>query len=214
MENLHFANRNQLLHLASLAQVSDMVALGEFFHAQEDTIAHTKKIGGRDLSKYYGGENGGSLGHAIHAHNPDQTWRDTDKAMMMAKQVYEDLKAIHADKQQLYPLSSGRDPSVDDVTPDPDWDALVKKGDLMTFMAFPPHVVREHLWYDEQVTVYGYNEKIQTLKMPYVWDARYNSIFPTEKGFVSGHYWSTKAQAAISAIGSVGASMGDFGFGF
>jgi len=220
MSLYHFVNRIDLRRMATYVSVVDdahgnMRQLGEFIHAQQDTYAHSSKKGGRDFHYYgdwFGMENGGMFGHGIHGHNPDQTWRDCDKAMKMARRVYEDLKRIHNDPNQYYPSAQYADVVEEVNTPDPGWSAIESK--VFEFVYFHPHVIRENLGYDEQVTFGGFNEKIQVLDPGFNVHERYKSIFPTETGYVSGHFWSTKAKSAISAVGDAALHMGDFGYGF
>jgi RHS repeat-associated protein len=229
MRLYHFVSRGQLMNLAVDAKVNQtgMDELGEFFHAQEDTFAHSSKTGGRDFhyhGDWFGMQNGGKYGHGPEGHKPDQTWRDLDKAMMMARQVFGDLEAIHADPQQRYPFLSGRNPCEDDSMPDPKWDGI--KGKVQEFVMFRPHVVP---WVEfsghkfelgglgyETVTFGGYNEKIAVFESvypdkSYQVDPMYRTVFPTDTGYKSGNYFGYKAKAAISSIGDAMAGIGSLG---
>jgi hypothetical protein len=137
----HFVIPSTLATLASGihndANFADDV--GTFLHAQEDTYAHCTGKGDRNWD-YYGDwfwfqNQGGSVGHLFHGHNPDFTWEAPDKSMRMAWRVFEDLRHIK-EKSNSYPdpgFATGDTPT--DET-DPVWIKIKAKGTLEKFMAF------------------------------------------------------------------------------
>jgi hypothetical protein len=138
--------------------------------------------------------------------------------MKMARRAYEDLKRIHSDPHQYYPSAQYADVVNEVDNPDPSWSAIEPK--VLEFVKFHPHVVTSTAGVHETVTFGGYNEKIHVLNPgfnvheKYKLSATFKDGFPTETGYVAGTFWSSKLKSAISAMGDVGFSMGDFGFGF
>lgn len=218
MEKFHFVFKERLVQMEMDGQAAvnpdSMKTLGEFLHAQEDTYAHSSKAGGRDFHYYgdwFGKENGGHYGHGIHANNPDQTWRDKDKAMAMARRVFRDMKLIHADPNQKYPGTE--DPTSEASVNEQGWEAV--RPTVEKFVMLHPHVIRERLGYDEQVTFGGYNEKIHVLDTSYGVNPAYGydkvnnpDGFPLDVGYVSGQFWSSKMKSIGNSIGNIGSDIG------
>lgn len=199
MRLYHFVNQERLALMATYIGKGRWRRMGEFFHAQEDTYAHSSYPGGRNFV-YYGDwlalGNGGFAGHALHGHNPDQTWRDVPKAMKMARRVFADMQGILADPQHKYPGSFVCTDEVDESIPNPKWDAI--KGDVQKFVAFPPNVIMENLGFDEQVTFGGYNTKIQLLDSSYQVNVAYKNPpgpFPSDIGYRPGKFFVTKVRS-------------------
>jgi hypothetical protein len=180
MEMYYFVDRYQLKGLARNAKFTDLKALGEFLHAQEDTYSHSSKSGGRDFHYYgdffYWQDHGGAWGHFFHGHDPDHTWKDKAKAMKMAARIFTDLKTIHDSKTQDYPESI--DPAAEIAT-DPAFEGL--RSFVQQFVDFPPNV---NATFEgevvEQVTYDGYNKKIQLLDPSYKIPQAYKNCTPPE----------------------------------
>lgn len=176
MDTYHFVTQERLIHLASFMTGPDTAryqAMGEFFHAQEDSYAHSTGENNRNW-QYYGG---GMFGHAFQGHHPDQTWRRQQKAMRMARRVFEDLRNLRANNY-LYanPELAVADPPENDA--DPLWQGI--RGQVERFVAFVPQT-----YYDpfETATRQGTLNKVRILFPQYTldeWDALYLSrIGPT-----------------------------------
>jgi RHS repeat-associated protein len=196
----HFVSRDQLFDLASHASVQDMRALGEFFHAQEDTYAHSSKQGGRDFH-YYGdwfwGQNGGKTGHGLYASRPDWTWADQNKAMLMAQRVFRDLRLINSDPNRKYPVAT--EFPYDEAVPDSNWDRI--KGQVEKFVKFTPNVTYAGWYSFATVTYGGYNKKIQILDNSYKIDPAYtkgnNPLYPDVTGSQPGHHEMVKGATQL-----------------
>ena len=181
MRLYHFVNRDRLRALADSADTTQqgLKTLGEFFHAQEDTFAHSSKQGYRDFN-YYGGENGGLFGHGVFGSRPDWTWADPNKAMNMAKQVYEDLKDFH--KNGRYTGDPADDMAT--ITADPSWDAI--KGQVQRFVKFTPNITYTGWYSIATVTFGGYNKKIHVLDGSYNMSEAYWKCTPPMYPNVAG----------------------------
>ena len=99
----HFVSAKRLIEMRSKVineiekKQNPMRAMGEYFHALEDTYAHSNKRGDRDMDNYYHDHIFwmawlGDYGHAFHYHDPDWTWEDVPKGMKMAKEVYRQMR--------------------------------------------------------------------------------------------------------------------------
>jgi RHS repeat-associated protein len=170
MKKYHFVTRDRLWTLAAQIRPGGSEReIGEFLHAQEDTYAHSTGVGNRNWD-YYGNlrfynlrifENGQLLGHGPKGHAPDHTWRDPNKAMVMARRVYEDLKYIKAhgnyDSEGWFAMTDPPYPSQENG--DPVWDGV--KDTIKNFVTFVPEVNKDFGF--ETVTQKGYLEKVRQL---------------------------------------------------
>jgi len=171
MRAFHFVNRKQLGNLRRAAVHSRQYGgappaghpwqrVGEYLHALEDTYAHCTGVGDRNW-EYHGNikvigftvwDNGGRTGHGHLGHEPDHTWRDGDKAMKMAEEVYSQIQAFAP------PGSTAKD-----------WSAI--KGTIRDFVDYAPNVYKQYLpKYHvtvENATFDGYNTKIRKLNGAY-----------------------------------------------
>jgi RHS repeat-associated protein len=169
MEAYHFVSRDRLSELWSSAYFWGKpngqleLRMGEYFHALQDTYGHCTGIGDRNWD-YYGSLTG--LGHGLQGHEPDHTWRDVEKGMKMAVDVYSEL--INFSIVNSSPNNA----------PDPqDWTAI--RGKVETFMLFQPNVYKEanrylgQNFYVENATFDGYTAKIHQLDTGYKIDQIY-----------------------------------------
>src|SRR5947209_8525368 len=67
----------------------DVRAIGEYFHALEDSYSHQADPSKRDFSKQY--QDNGIFGHAKEGHYPDWTWARPALAKLMARDVFEEM---------------------------------------------------------------------------------------------------------------------------
>jgi hypothetical protein len=96
MKNFHFPSKKQVEKLRKNSLASNKIdykSVGEYIHAFEDTYGHSTGKGDRNWD-YYGGKDGGNIGHAKEGHLPDHTWRDKEKAMKMAENTYKEMISI------------------------------------------------------------------------------------------------------------------------
>ena len=109
MRDYHFVSEERLDELKQIANSSNrldqpaLTRIGEFIHALEDSYAHQADEHKRDFSKRYNGLPnkwitdklwgglGHGIGHGLHGHRPDQTWRRVGLAMTMAEEVYKEM---------------------------------------------------------------------------------------------------------------------------
>ena len=140
--------------------------MGIFFHAQEDTYAHSSGKGNRNWD-YYGNlgvlPNGLPFGHACYGHDPDHTWLDSAKGMMMAKRVYTDMKNLVENGGTF----ADPDDVVEDANPtDLTWQGIA--SEVKDFMDFDPSQVPGDTFKTgfnwTTVTRQGYLDKIHKLK--------------------------------------------------
>jgi len=164
MAKYHFVSKHRLQKMAGKIGKNDSayVNLGEFLHAQEDTYAHSSKKGGRNFH-YYGNlgifPGGFPFGHLFCGHKPDHTWNDPEKAMTMARKVYEDLKYMKANNGS-YPDTSLaiKDPPPWTDLSDIHWDFIMPS--IMVFAWTPAETKGDAA---ETVTYNGYVNKIRLL---------------------------------------------------
>jgi hypothetical protein len=137
--------------------------------------------------------NGGAIGHFCNGHKPDHTWEDPDKAMVMARRVYEDLKYIrnHGNKYEPNGWMSMSDPP-DPITDNSDltWNKIRKQ--IYDFASFIPETVHDPLQtgiHFQTVTQKGYLDKVRILFPGYTLndgDARYlKSVTITKRSWAS-----------------------------
>jgi hypothetical protein len=95
MEKYHFVSQERLAELRKLMYdtPTDLERVGDYFHALEDTYAHSTGVGDRNW-KYYHDGGAANIGHGLHGHDPDFTWNDYEKADTMAKTVFDEFVAF------------------------------------------------------------------------------------------------------------------------
>ena len=190
----HFVSRDRLRELAVRASANDVGLMGKFLHAQEDSYGHCSGVGNRNWDPYgnlWILPNGIPFGHLFYGHDPDHTWHDVPKAMQMAKRVFQDLKGIYNDPHKGYPLLW--DPTYDDPTPDPSWEAI--KNKVNDFAVFPAQTFNDPM---ETVTQKGYLDKIRQLYPGYTPDFSKNGAdeYLKNKGLGVRQFKSAPAHGA------------------
>ncbi|MCI0560791.1 MAG: hypothetical protein MN733_20095, partial [Nitrososphaera sp.] len=147
MEKYHFVSERRLAEMRK--QMYDapgsLEGIGEYFHALEDTYAHTTGDGHRnwEYHDYFG------IGHGLLGHAPDFTWRDPVKSLVMAMEVYDELRRLAE-----YSGSAGQVTS---------WYAIFPT--VQRFVSYEPETYQD-IKYGQLVTTAtfeGYNAKIQIL---------------------------------------------------
>jgi RHS repeat-associated protein len=154
MHDYHFVDPVQLAHLAD--SVHDMRSLGEYLHALEDTYSHSKGMEDRNWEYY---DDLGFLGHGLHCHEPDQTWRNPGKGMKMAKETYEQLQRMIdrlASEGKLIRIGQAKD-----------WGDI--EDSIYKFMAYKPQTYVQFMYGIPMLnaSAAGYDAKIKILNPSY-----------------------------------------------
>ncbi len=95
MERFHFVSALRLRELregafrSNLASPTARRAIGEYFHALEDSYSHQEDPVRRYFGKRFRDKAlGVDIGHGLHGHEPDWTWVRVPLARRMAAEVY------------------------------------------------------------------------------------------------------------------------------
>lgn len=200
MSKYHFPSRSRLKHLARASGNSPR-QMGEFLHPQEDTYAHCSGSGDRDWD-YYGNlavfPNGIPFGHLFYGHYPDHTWNDPQKAMMMARRVYADLKILQTRNYPNVALSIKDPPDPANDSSDLVWHTIV--GKIKDFVDWPAKTFPDDPL--ETVTQQGYLDKIRTLYPGYTPDFKHTDRFLGGRGLGVRQFMGPPAHGAQGLLQS------------
>jgi RHS repeat-associated protein len=166
MRDYHFVSQDRLMALyfrmvKQLEYVAEMEAIGDYFHALEDTYSHTTGVGDRNWDYYHDFDPFGSfgefgdLGHGLHGHDPDFTWKDVAKADKMAEIVFIELVWLAKGKG----FGGAKK-----------WSEI--KAKVHEFNAFKPETYTEIVYtrLTETASFEGYTKKIQILDGSFMMD--------------------------------------------
>jgi RHS repeat-associated protein len=163
MDNFHFVSKERLAELRGLmyANPTDLEKIGDYFHALEDTYAHCDGVGDRNWKYYHDADSISDwtdIGHGLHGHDPDFTWKDVKKANAMAKMVFDEFVAF-AKHQGIRGASS--------------WFSI--QGKVNEFNAFKPMTYTDIVYrrLTETASFEGYTEKIRKLDSTFTIGAEY-----------------------------------------
>jgi RHS repeat-associated protein len=142
---------------SALTNASTLMAMGEYFHALEDSYSHQAGTARREFPLQYHQHLGlKDYGHWREGHRPDWTWRRPLLAMAMARDVFGKLVRLRERYHQASKPLPFDDPDL--------------QSRLSRFIAFEPELFEDVMYSVTILDVADYSEKVRLLDPTFVID--------------------------------------------